>query len=61
MYFVGFKLVFVVLFRNVLVLKEIPMKMAKIWPFLLQLDTPTPRRRSAHLGVGLRLGGGPYA
>ena len=38
----------------VLVWKEIPVKMAQNWPFLLQPDTPTPRHRSAHLGVELR-------
>ena len=33
-----------------------PMKMAKNGQFLHQPDTPTPRRRSARLGVELRLG-----
>ena len=43
------------------------MKMAESSHFCIQPDTPTPRRRSArlgvelHLGVELRLGGGPYA
>ena len=32
------------------------MKMAKNGQFLHKLDTPTPRRRSARLGVKLRLG-----
>ena len=32
------------------------MKRAKTGPFLFLLDTPTPRRRSACLGVELRLG-----
>ena len=42
----------------VLVWKEISVKWAKFGPFHVLLDTPTPRRRSAHLGVELRLGGG---
>ena len=32
------------------------MKMAKSGHFCIQLDTPTPRRRSARLGMELRLG-----
>ena len=36
--------------------KRILMKTIKNWPFLLQHDTSTPRRRSACLGVELRLG-----
>ena len=36
-------------------------KRAKISPFLFLLDTLTPRRRSARLGLELCLGGGPYA
>ena len=41
--------------------KRFPMKMAKTGHIGFQLDILTPRRRSAHLGVELRLGGGPYA
>ena len=37
------------------------MKMAKFGHFYVLLDTLTPKRRSAHLGVELFLGGGPYA
>ena len=32
------------------------MKIAKFGHFCIQPDTPTPRRRSARLGVELRLG-----
>ena len=35
-------------------------KRAKFGYFCIILDTPMPRRRSAHLGIELRLGGGHY-
>ena len=41
--------------------KTFPMKMAKTSHLCFQCDTPTPRRRSACIGIKLRLGGGPYA
>ena len=40
----------------VLVWNKIPMKMAQNWPFLLQHDTPMPRRRCACLSMELSLG-----
>ena len=42
-------------------IKRFSVKMAKTGHFCFQHNTPTPRRRSARLGVELRLGGGPYA
>ena len=41
--------------------RKFPVKMAKTSPFLLLLDTLTPRRRSARLGMELRLRRGHYA
>ena len=40
----------------VLVWKKISDENGQIWPFLHSADTPTPRRRSARLGVELSLG-----
>ena len=37
------------------------MKRAKSSHLCVMLDTPTPRRRSARLGVERCLGGGPYS
>ena len=44
-----------------ILVKRIPVKKAKIGNFCILLDTPTPKRRSARLGVELRLGGGHYS
>ena len=41
--------------------RKIPVKRAKSGNFCVLLDTSTPKRRSAPLGVELRLGGGPYS
>ena len=41
--------------------RKFSMKMDKSGHFYVLFDTPTPRRRSARLGVELRLGKGPYA
>ena len=41
--------------------RKFPVKSAKSGHLCVLLDTPTPRRRSACLGVELCLGKGPYA
>ena len=41
--------------------KRFLMKMAKTGHICFQRDINTPRRRSARLGIKLRLGEGPYA
>ena len=40
--------------------RKFPAKMAKSGHFCIQPDTPTLRHKSAHLGLELRPGGGPY-
>ena len=47
-----YKMSFVVYFELVLVWKEISCENGRNLPFLFLLDTPSPRRRSARLGVG---------
>ena len=56
-----YKMSFMVYLELVLVWKEISGENGQNWPFMFLFDTPTPRRRSALLGVELCLGRGHYA